>query len=316
MAITTPTWDVNEKPANHRACVYQLITTLVAAGWVIKSSGDGLSAFSSSTTVFTNGAASGANGWNNGSGTTYSWARLADPGATGRELLFATNSATAGQITVLESINGTGFTGGSPSATVAPTAADSVALIGAAGANGGATWTNGTSGSVICHAYADASAPYTFAMWTVDIASPLSLDGFIGCDVISSPTATEPSLDAYYYRATGGSWGASNGFVGRTNGQFGTIATPGLNSSSSPSQGNPYNSQNHDLVQFPLDTSLSVSANYFRGWSTNWLWDYHYPTKSANTFLPGATLAVATGGFVVGSTGYTVPWSGATPRTS
>jgi len=92
---------------------------VLGGGWSVMASGDGASAYGASSDVIT--ADSGANSFANyTSGSSSAWIRLRMTGST-RELLIirGTNSTTW---TVKYSL--LGFSGGSPSATAAPTATD------------------------------------------------------------------------------------------------------------------------------------------------------------------------------------------------
>ncbi|HVI42659.1 MAG TPA: hypothetical protein VM577_18565, partial [Anaerovoracaceae bacterium] len=127
-------YDVNTVPTTGSKAGFQLKTLMKSAGWVVKSSGDGLSAFSSSTDILTSGN-SGANGL----GNSNAWFRIQSPLL--KEFVFQVSSDTAWKIKYsAQSL----FTGGSPSATVFPTAADEQYLLGTSG--GFATWFNTNNG--------------------------------------------------------------------------------------------------------------------------------------------------------------------------
>jgi hypothetical protein len=95
---------------------------LVSAGWTYKASGDGLAGYSSTGKIFT-GTGSGALGW----GNARAWARLQDPSAR-REVVLQFNAPSARvKYSALAK-----FTGGSPSATVTPSATDEKYIVGGA----------------------------------------------------------------------------------------------------------------------------------------------------------------------------------------
>ncbi len=132
-------------PATGDAAMRRLKTRLVAAGWSVIASGDGRSAYGASSDVIT--ADSGA-GSLDASGA---WMRLR-PGSGTRELLIIRGGAST---TWTVRYSAAGFSGGSPSATTAPTAADQQNLISASQllpAGGGYRW-------LVC---AEDAAPWHF----------------------------------------------------------------------------------------------------------------------------------------------------------
>lgn len=109
-------------PATGDAAMRRLKDQLVAAGWTVAASGDGRSAYEAAGDAIT--ADSGA-GSLDASGA---WMRLRMGGAT-RELLILRGSSST---TWTVRYSAAGFSGGSPSATTAPTATDQQTLISAA----------------------------------------------------------------------------------------------------------------------------------------------------------------------------------------
>lgn len=114
---------INQRPVTYGGAISLLVEMLVSAGWTYQSSGDGLAGFSSSGKIFT-GTGTGALGWSNAK----AWARIQDP-ATSREFIFQHDNT--GQARIKYSANAK-FTGGSPSATVTPSATDEKYLRGGA----------------------------------------------------------------------------------------------------------------------------------------------------------------------------------------
>lgn len=106
-------------PATGDVAMRRFKTRAVLAGWSVAASGDGRSAYGASSDVIS--ADSGAGSLD----TSGAWMRLRMSGTT-RELLII-RKATSIAWTVRYSV--AGFSGGSPSATVAPTATDSQTLI-------------------------------------------------------------------------------------------------------------------------------------------------------------------------------------------
>ena len=119
-------FSVNNTPATGAVAMYQLIATLITAGWSKVSDSDGTT-YSAGGTQVTSGA-SGANGLGNSS----AWVRLAAPAVSGqvRELIFqrGTTNDRGWQIKYSASAL---FSGGSPAATVTPTSTDEVYMLGA-----------------------------------------------------------------------------------------------------------------------------------------------------------------------------------------
>jgi hypothetical protein len=116
---------VNQSTATNggAAALWNLITTLVAAGWTKVRDSDGTTYSASGTQV--TGPAAGTNGLNN----ARAWFVMQQPGG-GRQFCF--QRATAGtdyQWRVKYSYSA-GFSGGSPAATVTPSATDEVVLLG------------------------------------------------------------------------------------------------------------------------------------------------------------------------------------------
>ena len=186
---------------------YTLKTLLVSVGWIVKASGDGLSAFSSSSDVIT-GPGSGANGM----GNTSAWFRIRMPAINGitREFVFQM-SDTSGDIGALWYSYSAGFTGGSPSSTVLPTATDGQNLgAGSMFSNDAQKW----------HAGAMNAAPWGFWMHPIVNGnySGSSIGGVL-VDPILPGTGPDLDLDPYIVyleTASGGSWNKNNMTGSRT----------------------------------------------------------------------------------------------------
>ncbi|HVI42660.1 MAG TPA: hypothetical protein VM577_18570 [Anaerovoracaceae bacterium] len=146
-------FDVNNSTITGAQAMFKLKTLLVSAGWVVKSSGDGLSAFSSSSDIISSGSG-GANGLAN----TTAWFRIQMPLANSvrREFMIQRNNANTNWI--IKYSYSANFTGGSPSATASPTATDSQTL-----QNGGGAFFS-TDSTYRWNAAADNAAPYGFWM--------------------------------------------------------------------------------------------------------------------------------------------------------
>lgn len=146
--------------------IYLLKTLLKSVGWTVPSSSDGTTYNSSGDQITT--SASGAGGMANNN----AWFRIKEPGANGREYLFqrgTTNPAWR----ILYSGPSNGFTGGSPSATQTPSAADEQGIAGG-GTHASPTFTTwfGTDGTYkVRMAAGGATELYTWYMWTHNTAS-------------------------------------------------------------------------------------------------------------------------------------------------
>lgn len=116
-------WDytyINQVPATGSLAMWQLIARLVAAGWTQQGSGDG-------STWSNSGAGPVANGGTGatGLGNSTAWVRLrmpADGHSITREITIQRQSSDV--LWTIKYSFSAGFSGGSPSATVAPTASD------------------------------------------------------------------------------------------------------------------------------------------------------------------------------------------------
>lgn len=170
-------FDANTPVTTGSILVFRLKVLLVSAGWVVKASGDGLSAFNSSGDVISSGS-SGANGLANSN----AWFRIQDPGGL-REFCYqrgATNPSWKVKYSAAAK-----FTGGSPSATVLPTSTDEQFFIGATGSFG--TWMD-TDSTYRWNAAADNATPYGF--WSIGFGvNPNETPTYSGV-IIMDPMAT------------------------------------------------------------------------------------------------------------------------------
>jgi hypothetical protein len=173
----------NQRINTYGGALSALVEMLVSAGWSYKASGDGLSGYSSTGKIFT-GTGAGALGW----GNNRAWARVQDPGAR-REICIQRDATNGTRIKLSASAK---FVGGSPSATVVPSATDERVI-----------WGSGTDASPTGTAYYDTnmllkdlwiwqgaafgSAPYGF--WFGGQAGPTNLTktGFLMMDPVVGP---------------------------------------------------------------------------------------------------------------------------------
>ena len=202
----TYTWDVNDPSSfTGASALFKHKALLKAAGWTVTASGDGLSAFSSSSDIITQ-SGSGANGLNN----TSAWYVLQSPAGAGtRQLEFQRGSSS--RIWTLKYSYSVGFSGGSPSSTVAGTATDAQTMWSAA-------TVFGTDATYHVHCMADNAAPYgnyllclqtgglsgsfggTYTNVGVFVMDPLISSTYPGADVdpmmFYAPTTTEGAFQA------------------------------------------------------------------------------------------------------------------------
>jgi len=157
---------INQVLGTPGAVISAVVEMLVSAGWTYRASGDGLSGYNATGKVFTStNGASGATvalGW----GNPGAWARIRDPGGT-REFVVQHDGVTTGLSMRLKYSPSAKFTGGTPSATVTPSATDEK-LVRGGGTDGAptyGTWVSNLSvaaGPVIFMGAAMGSAPYGF----------------------------------------------------------------------------------------------------------------------------------------------------------
>jgi hypothetical protein len=180
-------------PTTYGAAMSAMVEMLVSAGWTYKASGDGLAGYSSTSKIFT-GTGSGALGWNNAK----AWARIQNPAGT-KEWLFQHDAAAGARIRYSPAAK---FTGGSPSATVTPSATDAVTLRGGgtdAAPTYGASWYTAsvTTGGVVFQGLARGSAPYGF--WFAGQVSPGSTKQ--ACLIYDPVTGAPEDPDPYTIQA-------------------------------------------------------------------------------------------------------------------
>ena len=161
-------FDVNNTwgSVNHNGALFKLKTQMIAAGWVAKGSGDGLSAFSSTGDIITSAGAVA-----NGFGNARAWIRLQSPsvGGTPREWIFQYIGASSIRGKYSSAAK---FTGGTQNSTTTPSATDEVGFFGGgtdSSPTGGQPWpTDSTAARFHCMA-GDASAGYSFYAFTYPV---------------------------------------------------------------------------------------------------------------------------------------------------
>lgn len=173
----------------------------VASGrWEVVASGDGDALYNASGDVIT--ADSGAGSFANYTvGTKNAWCRLRMVGTT-RELLIERGSAST---TWWIRYSLAGFSGGSPSATVAPTATDQQSVFGTAITGTQLFPANGTYQVSVCAE--DAAPSYAMASWRLTGGSPTA-QGLLGiCPLKTGSYPTTPTADDDPYVLFGAYYG-------------------------------------------------------------------------------------------------------------
>lgn len=191
------TFSVGTIPGTGPIAMYLLKTTLVTAGWTVKSDSDGTTYASGGGQVTSGGT--GANGLGNNN----AWIRIQAPavGNNTREITIQrSNTAPAGtgntQWRIKYSANAK-FTGGSPGATQTPSAADEVVMAGA-GTDASPTFqsTLFTTDNTyrISIAAGGVTEYYSFAMWT-NISGSITGLNAIALDVMASGSYRSEDVD-------------------------------------------------------------------------------------------------------------------------
>lgn len=301
----------NTKPAQVGAAIYNLITAMVAAGFTIKASGDGLAAYSATGSVFTAASPhlSGANGWNNAS----AWCRIKYPTGT-REIMFV-RGPTQERYAVFAISPSAGFiTGGS--ATVPPSASDQVFVLGTSFTSDYRLFGDALAdGSSYVNAICDDTAPYNFwlAGWLqgVNGQDQGGLFSDYASNVSSGSGGTDP--DPYIYGGGssvfgGGSfyydyaWTFFNGSWIRVQSMFSDQQASGSAAS------NPYTG-GHDLLPAPIFIQNGgVATSGFKGFTQHLVLNYFWGSVTNHT-------ALNVGGGTANKIQvlrYALPWDGST----
>lgn len=229
------TFSVNNLPATGTAAIWLLITTLISAGWTQVGSGDG-STYANGSAGPVTGSGSGATGL----GNSNAWVRIQAPsvnqGAVSnqtREWLF--QRGTDSRSWRFKYSASAGFSGGSPSATVAPTGTDQVVMLGAgtdASPTYTASWLN-TDGSFRWHIGAGGAAEnyafYAFSWTPGNISMLTSVGLFMDTMAAGSFPATDVDPAVTYVSNTSGSgtpFGEPAYFAIATNSALANITNP------------------------------------------------------------------------------------------
>jgi hypothetical protein len=180
----------NQTATNYWTIVYALKENLKARGWTVVRSGTGTSGTynSSGDSITSAGTASGTPGQLSNVNT---WFVIQDPsGAGGRQFCFSCNTVNRDDLWRIKYSATSGFSGGSPSATQVPSAADEVVLLGS-GTDASPTmtnwWANASAGTHRWQCIIDDAAPYPFIL--INYISGGNPNGFFGIDACQFPAA-------------------------------------------------------------------------------------------------------------------------------
>lgn len=322
-------FDNNLTPATDAELVFHLKQLLTFRGWTVMSSGDGIGTYASSGDCITDPGA-GTQGMHN----VNAWFRIRQPSggvapyAGTREFVFQNRSTgSTGLWNICYSYSAP-FTGGSPSATVAPTSSDPVFIWGTAmNAGGGQFIRSGVSGGTYrAHIFCgDASEFFTFGFFAYPNGNGSSSCHFLfdACEPGSYPTA---ELEPYCIYAQLGCTVAEmivsqNNYVGhnwstwydRGGGSQAYVSANAVIWQDDDSQvlpdhlgGNPYNSKDE---AFPLAIARKATLTPIGGWK-----GFLHMTRWNGTSRGNAsTLSVLTSGDRIVSDSVNFPWDGSSP---
>jgi hypothetical protein len=213
-------YTTNQTPATCAVAIYNLKTLLKSVGWTIPRSSDGTS-YNASADQISSGA-SGANGMDNAK----AWFVITDPANT-RQFCFQRQTSVGVNTSYLWRVKyskGAGFTGGSPAATVTPSATDEQILLGSGtdASPGFAAFFGTTADAGLRHnLVADSANGYGFASFAWVNTSGIPTHGLIFDPMIAPPTADTDPYAIYINGIISSS--ANGGVAGTGNFQYESI---------------------------------------------------------------------------------------------
>ncbi len=298
--------------------LYQLLATLLAAGWTKVSDSDGTTY--SATGVQITGGNTGANGLNN----SYAWFVVRSPAGVGHSsFCFQNGTGVGGGTDASWRVKYSpiaGFIGGTPGATITPSATDEYIL------NGGgtdtapsfATWFYGAEGSTRYNAMAQDVAPYCFwgQGWPVGGGTPFG--GIFYDGVINGAASPVDDSDPHVVNLDNSDQGWSSNAVSSSsynyavkpyvggapvlvNGVAFPWTTPNSGCMPDPTNGK-------DMVR-PLE--YFFAGGYYKGQTQNILWEMTSTASNSRPLGFLLTLVTASDHIVVGQ--LVLPWDGSTP---
>jgi hypothetical protein len=208
------TFSVNNIPLTGSVAMYTLISTLISAGWTKVMDSDGTT-YSSSGAQLNHGGA-GVNGL----GNTSAWVRLRAPAVNvgtvvnqTRELTF--QRGTTDVVWRIKYSASAGFSGGSPSSTATPSAADEVFMAGS-GTDASPGYTTIFTTNKTYHwnvAAGGASEFYSFVAFAHPIGSVTTAASLIVLDALTLGSYSSLDVDPAVTICTTNSWSSSD-FIG------------------------------------------------------------------------------------------------------
>jgi len=188
------TFSVNNSPITSAVAMYTIVSTLMSAGWTKVMDSDGTTYSASGVRVTSGSAGTG------GLGNTNAWIRLQAPAVNGGAVVNQTREITIqrGTTNLLWRIKYSAsalFTGGSPAATVTPSAADEVFMTGA-GTDAAPTflsWFNADNNYRWHIAAGGAAEFYSFVAWGQNLGTFTASGAAICLDVMA--TGSFPTMD-------------------------------------------------------------------------------------------------------------------------
>lgn len=298
---------------------YYMKETLKSAGWTVRCSGDGLSAYGSSSDIITH-AGSGANGISN----NLAWYVIYKTCSyTGQRREFCVQMMAASHTTHrLSDSASAGFVTGSPSATRIPDASDEIIIFGGgtSAAPTGTAWLDGSTARTH-HYIADNNSVGWYMHGSYTTGDTLPISGFVGLDPIYTHAADG---DKYIYlRLQGGTTmgtrvGAVNityGIQGRGGaGAFtGSMRNPTATASGLAAQGSVTDPvvNKHALYNYIIGRIASDSATTgsFKGVSRFSL-QSAYNIPGGNAINRPITLNVESSKDYISLAGLVFPWDG------
>jgi len=317
-------WSVNQKN-NGSLAMFQLVQTMISGGWVQMGSGDASTWATGSVGPVVNGG-TGATGLNNNA----AWIRLQTPtltfGGTSLKKEVLIQRGNADTDWWLRYSPAGNFSGGSPSATVAPTATDQVNLYGTAqsAATGFFPTLSNTATYSNCMCY-DASGSYGFYLFTFPAGGAIAP---LYTAFVFDPVTNGSSLDKDPYIWYLSGWAAntfSTTHFGGDSSMFAFMSTTLTTANYVAVQAAQYYQYATATVMLPAgvgvdpfgsaDTVWPIVYTRRSGFTTNvgykgWGTIMKYPGVQRSL---GGTLSVVTTNDYINMNKIVLPWNGSNP---
>ena len=189
-------FSVNNTPATGGVAMYLLISTLVAAGWVVKADSDGTTYAAAGGAVTSGGAGAG------GLGNSKAWVRIQAPATNGGSVINQKREWTFQRGTVgnrdwrIKYSASANFSGGAPAILVTPSSTDEVLMVGG-GSDAAPTFTSWfkADGSYRWHVAAGGAAEfYSFNAFSLTSGGVLLANGLF-MDVLAANSYNALDVD-------------------------------------------------------------------------------------------------------------------------